>query len=121
MKKFILFSIVSLISVASYCLSEVKSEMFARRAFNLLQANAGHLTLKGDVNSTEKLTEILDTVKTSSSHSVSCAENSVEVSTCTLFIEHKPVGETAVTFEVRLDENSMPKRIMGDVEISRGD
>ena len=121
MKKFLIFAIVSLISVASYCLAEVKSEMFARRAFKLLQDNAGHLILKGDVSSTEKLTEILETLKTSAGHSVSCANNNVEVSTCTLFIEHRPVGETAVTFEVRLDENAMPKRIMGDVEISRGD
>lgn len=121
MKNFLIFSIISLVSVASYCLSEAKSEMFKQRAAKLLQDNAAHLILKGDINSEDKLTTILETIKTAAGHSMSCTQNTADVSTCTLFIEHRPVGETAVIFEVRLDENEMPKRIMGEVEISRGD
>ena len=121
MKKFLIFSIVSLVSVASYCLSEAKSEVFKHRAYRLLNENAAHLILTGDVSADEKLSDILETVKVAAGHSLSCTDSSAQVARCTLFIEHRPLGETAVIFEIRLDESQMPKRIMGDVEISRGD
>ncbi len=121
MKKFIIFAIASLISVASYCLNEAKTQMFKHRAVKLLQTSATHLIVRGDVSPDEKLTDILQALKVSVDYSLSCVENSSAISKCTLFIAHHPVGETAVIFEVRLDEKEMPKRIMGDVEISRGD
>lgn len=121
MKKFLLFSTISLISVAAYCVFETKNEMFKQRAFNLLTENAAQLRLAGDVKSDETLTNILSTLKDSSRHSFNCFVLDTNTAACTLIIEYSPVGETGITFNLRLDQNEMPKKIKGRIEISRGD
>lgn len=122
MKKFFLFSIISLLSVTAFSFSHAKDLAFNRRALQLLANPASNIKLSGDVLKGETLAEILASIKLSKSHSMNCTIQNSDIASCTMFIEFAPMGETGIIFQVRLDETQMPKSILGSsVEISRGD
>lgn len=123
MKKFLVMSLVSMISVTSFAhtIAQNKIAAFQTQALNVLTQEADHLIMFGDVSNTENLADILKTMSRAQHTSNTCIITDIISARCTLFIRHGDIGETAVSFKLRLDRNKMPKKIMEAVEISRGD
>ena len=123
MKKLIIASLITLTSAASFAVTkaETKQAVFKHRAMKVLNENAEHLIMFGDVGNTENLADILATTRNASSVSQACKITDIISANCTIYIQHQPVGETVVKYKLRLDRNQMPQRIMEAVEIVRGD
>lgn len=123
MKKFLVMSLVSVVSVVGFARVVAQNEtgIFQERALAVLTQEANHLAMYGDVGATENLADILKTISRAQHTSNSCIITSVISAQCTLFIRHGNIGETAVIYKLSLDRTKMPEKITEAVEISRGD
>ncbi len=116
-------SLVSMVSVVGFARVVAQNEtvIFQERALAVLTQEANYLAMYGDVKATENLADILKTTSRAEQTSNTCIMTGVLSAQCTLFIQHKSIGETAVIYKLSLDRNKMPEKITEAVEISRGD
>ncbi|AHI06358.1 metalloproteinase domain-containing protein [Bdellovibrio bacteriovorus W] len=106
------------------------------------KANAGEITMRGDVHSYEKLSdilkaldvyenELLEALSTGAdiealngpvkSVETKCAVRSQTLATCGIMITYRPLGETYIEFSAILDANKTVVDVGSVAEISRGD
>lgn len=113
MKKFLLFSLVSLVSVMSYSLSQTKMEAFKNKAYQILVENASKLSVTGDAQAEDTVDSLLSQVKASTKHNMKCETSTLRKAQCTLFFTSGSVSEATMTFQILLDDKEMPKNIYG--------
>ncbi len=122
MKKFLLFSLVSMVSVMSYSLAQTKQEAFKNKAYQILVQNSSKLNVTGDAQPDDSVDSLLAQLKSSSKHDVKCETSTLRKAQCTLFFTTSAASETSMTFQILLDNNEMPKKIHGTtVEVAHVD
>lgn len=145
MKNFVLSSIMVLFSLSSFANepADQKKDDLTTKAFELLVKNQDKIKLIGNVAPKEKLKPILDDLgkyivenmfavldgddQDYKGHIINfnadCKEPAAQsLSTeCTLIIEYKPMGDTAIVFQVGLDKDKNPVSILRNkAEVLRG-
>lgn len=106
------------------------------------KANAGKITMRGDVHSYEKLSDILKALDVYENEllealeagadiealkgpvksvETKCAVRSQNLATCGIMITYRPLGETYIEFSAILDGNQNVVDVGSVAEISRGD
>ena len=113
MKKFLLFSLVSLVSVMAYSLAQTKQEAFKNKAYQILVQNAAKLSVTGDAQPEDTIDSLLAQAKSSAKHKVECETSTLRKAQCTLFFTTSASSETTMTYQILLDDKEMPKKIHG--------
>lgn len=144
MKKLLLSVVVFLFThqVFASVFDSVADQKLQNEAYAKLASAADRVAISGDIHSYETLTSILKVVeeyhtelfdllargedienmKSRVSHiDIQCKKNQAKTAAeCVLFINFKPVGETAVTFTVELNEAQEVIAVGPTAQISRG-
>ena len=124
MKKLILVTATFVLALSATAQENSTSTPFHEKAAQLLQKNSGRIKLEGDVHKGERIASILNRMRAQSeTSSVYCEMFPRAIAArCMVVIAHRPMGETALTYYVSLDNNKMPETIMENrVSVSRGD
>ncbi len=133
---------LSILAVTGSAFAQVNnvSDAFIGKSFELLFKTAPKMRITGDVKKNEKLKPILDELGRHINDRLFAASHNNRTSPirdfstacemyprgiaakCTVIIQYNPIGETAISYIVGLDNNKMPVSIMENrAEITRGD
>jgi hypothetical protein len=140
MKKTILALSAFLFAASAFAQINNVSKEFSTRAFELLAKNHAKITLNGDVHKGEKLKPIISDIgeyvfssfylsgHERENQRIRSVSSTCEMyprgiaAKCTLIVQYNPLGETAISYIVGLDNNKMPVSIMENrANVSRGD